>query len=76
MSEQTNGNDGGPWILVAGDVVEGFIFVGPFDKHDGPGGAMEGGETLWGDSTAAPWGTAPLVSFEEQREKERKVGRG
>ena len=73
MSEQTNDNDGGPWILVAGDVVEGFIFVGPFAVHDG---AMAAGETLWGDNTAAPWGTAPLVSFEEQREKERKVGRG
>ena len=60
------------WVLIAGNLVEGFIFIGPFKEHDGPDGAFEAGRALYGDDHNE-WCTAPVKSLEQAAAEEAKV---
>ncbi|MBV8897452.1 MAG: hypothetical protein JO051_13150 [Acidobacteriaceae bacterium] len=55
------------WLVIVGNVVEGFTFIGPFQEHDGPGGAFAMGESLFGDASEPAWCTAEIQSLEEAR---------
>jgi hypothetical protein len=52
------------WLLIVGDPVEGFVFVGPFSCHDE---AFALGETLYGDGACPMWSTAPIETAAEAR---------
>ena len=60
------------WLIIVGNPVEGFIFIGPFQEHDGPAGAFAAGCSLYGDEDNS-WCTAPVKSLEEATADEARV---
>jgi len=55
------------WMVVVGNVVEGFTFMGPFQEHDGPDGAFAVGQSLFGDGAEPAWCTVPIQTEAEAR---------
>jgi hypothetical protein len=55
------------WLLIVGDPVEGYVFIGPFQDHDGPDGAFAAGEALYGRGDCPMWSTAPIQTEAEAR---------
>jgi hypothetical protein len=58
------------WLLVVGNVVEGFVHIGPFSCHDD---AFALGEILFGDASEPAWCTAPVQTEAEARADAARV---